>query len=111
MKKIAFIGLWICLAVGLGGRLYAQDEHVYRIWGMVFGKADTTDDFLIYDATIPDFDTTRIYIVGQARNENAFPLKEEQGTFFHKKDSTTDAFLSCFSIYGELLWSTWLPPK
>ena len=110
VKKIAFIGLLVCLLAGWGFNLYAQNEHVYRMWGTVFGKADTPDDFLIYDATIPDFDTTRIYIAGLARNGNAFPLQEKKETFFYKKDSTTDAFLACFSIYGELLWSTWLPP-
>ena len=109
-RKTFFTGLWLCLLAGIGSNLFAQTEDIHRAWATVFGKADTTDDFLIYDATIPDFDTTRIYIVGLARNGNAFPVKAEPGNFFYAKDSSTDAFLACFSTYGNLLWSTWLPP-
>ncbi|MCM1170423.1 MAG: hypothetical protein NC324_10865, partial [Bacteroides sp.] len=108
MRRFFLIGITACLC--MFSLLSAQTESVYQVWGQVFGTADTTDDFLIYDATIPDCDTTCIYIVGLSRNGNAFPLKERKGTFFYEKDSTTDAFFACFSIYGQLLWSTYLPP-
>ncbi|MCM1042532.1 MAG: hypothetical protein NC396_08935, partial [Bacteroides sp.] len=88
--------------------LSAQTESVYRAWGKSIGKAQTDRDFLIYDALCPKNDTS-IYIVGKAENEYSFELKQGENTYFHEKDSTSDAFLACYSLDGELLWSTYLP--
>ncbi|MDE5575194.1 MAG: hypothetical protein K2I87_05725, partial [Bacteroidales bacterium] len=106
VKKIAFIGLLACLPAGLNGWLYAQNEHVYRAWGKTIGKAQTDRDFLIYDATCVD---NKLFIVGKAESGTGFELKQGENTYFHAKDSTTDAFLACYSLDGELLWSTYLP--
>ena len=50
-----------------------------------------------------------IYIVGKAESGTDLELKQGENTYFHAKDSTTDAFISCISTEGEILWSSYLP--
>lgn len=104
--------LLICLLLLLATRMLAQEDstlYVSQAWGIAFGSADTTDDFLIYDACIPKFDSSLILVVGKSQKADAFELKRGKDSYFYRKDNHTDAFLACFSIRGEFLWSTYLP--
>ncbi|MDE6694959.1 MAG: hypothetical protein K2J57_03915, partial [Bacteroidales bacterium] len=105
---VAWVAIFLCLASSLS----AQNVNVRRIWGKTIGKAHTDRDFLIYDAFcnrlyVDSF--PKIYIVGKAESGTDLELKQGKNTYFHAKDSTTDAFISCLSPEGELLWSTYLP--
>ncbi|MCM1531345.1 MAG: gliding motility-associated C-terminal domain-containing protein [Ruminococcus flavefaciens] len=86
--------------------LSAQPESVYRAWGKAIGKAQTDRDFLIYDASCFD---NKLFIVGKAEDGTSFELKRGENSYFHEKDEYTDAFLACYSLEGELQWSTYLP--
>ncbi|MCM1531333.1 MAG: gliding motility-associated C-terminal domain-containing protein [Bacteroides sp.] len=86
--------------------LSAQTESVYRAWGKSIGKAQTDRDFLIYDATCFD---NKLFIVGKAGTGTGFELKRGENSYFYEKDGYTDAFLACYSLEGELQWSTYLP--
>ncbi|MCM1531036.1 MAG: gliding motility-associated C-terminal domain-containing protein [Bacteroides sp.] len=107
-SKIFGFVLAACLLLGFGFRLSAQTESVYRTWGKSIGKAQTDRDFLIYDATCSQTNPA-IYIVGKAESGNNFELKRGENAYFHEKDEYTDAFLACYSLEGELQWSTYLP--
>lgn len=112
MKKLfLFRFLFTCLCLANAMRIYAQDTAlcVPQVWGIVFGKAETTNDFLIYDACIPEFDSSLIFVVGKSQNADAFGMKRSEDSYFHEKDERTDAFLACFSTRGQLLWNTYLP--
>lgn len=111
-SKIFWFALATCLLFGCVLKVNGQDDILYvsQAWGIVFGNADTTNDFLIYDACRPDADSSLIFIVGRSTKIEAFEQKQgSKDTYFHTKDSFTDAFLACFSIRGELLWTTYLP--
>lgn len=104
--------LFSCLLLFMATKTQAQEDstlYIPQAWGVVFGTADTTDDFLIYDACIPQFDPSLILIVGKSQKADAFVTKQTDKAYFYEKDDYTDAFLACFSTRGQYLWSTYLP--
>lgn len=104
--------LFSCLLLFMATKTPAQEDstlYIPQAWGLVFGTADTTDDFLIYDACIPQFDSGLILIVGKSQKADAFATKQTDKAYFYEKDDDTDAFLACFSTRGQYLWSTYLP--
>ncbi|MCM1042037.1 MAG: hypothetical protein NC396_06380, partial [Bacteroides sp.] len=105
-SKIFWFTLAACLLSGFGFRLSAQTESVYRAWGKSIGKAQTDRDFLIYDAVCFD---NKLFIVGKAEINTNFELKQGENAFFFGKHPFSDAFLACYSLGGELQWSTYLP--
>ena len=105
MKRY-FLAVWAAFLLCWGAVLSAQNISVHHQWGKAIGKAQTDRDFLIYDATCFD---NKLFIVGKAESGTGFELKQGENTYFYAKDSTTDAFLACYSLDGELLWSTYLP--
>ncbi|MDE5574643.1 MAG: hypothetical protein K2I87_02895, partial [Bacteroidales bacterium] len=106
------IGLWAGIVLYGVCSAQAQNINVQHLWGKSIGKAQNDRDFLIYDAVFQPYyrdSLPMIYIGGKAESGTGFELKQGENTYFHAKDDYTDAFISCLSTEGELLWSTYLP--
>ncbi|MDE5762487.1 MAG: hypothetical protein K2H68_03120, partial [Bacteroidales bacterium] len=105
MKRY-FIVAWAAFLLCACSSLSAQNRGVKHLWGKSIGKAQNDRDFLIYDATCFD---NKLFIVGKAESGTDLVPKRGENTYCYEKDDYTDAFLACYSLDGELLWSTYLP--